>query len=324
MDIDNYNTILLKGKRRGGAAALRIDFRFFRCYIMSMEGEQKRSGWRIWLYLTPVYILIAVPLFKWTMKLNSGDVRMSGEDYGAFNATEGEVKKAAHEQYDPGLTDIGYTVRYRSAKDGQEEGAIRAGGASGEEAGAGAAQEEDARPQKSGAQYRAQSAQQTGLQSSDTANKSQMSFGAQKGYLTYAVGKAMNNPKAVAALMNNSWVVKGFLGRDTTKSALGSEKGLQNYLSNPKNVSNFLGNPVVQAAMNNPAVINAFASSAMANSMLSSPAVQSLLQNPQAVMQMMATNPQMMQALSNPNVMNALMNNPQTAGLAASLGGAKR
>jgi len=292
---------------------------------MGMEGEERKSGWRIWLYLTPVYILVAVPLVKWTMKLNSGDMNLSKDEYGAFNSPDGEIKREKKKEYDPGLSDIGYTIRYRSGKEGEEEGALTQAG-EGAKSGAGQAGADKAagqkpQPKPEAGQYRQQSANQAALQSQGTADRSYVKFGAQKGYLTYAVGKAMNNPKAVAALMNNSWVVKGFLARDTTKNALGSEKGLQNYLANPKNVSNFLGNPVVQAAMQNPAVVNAFASSAMATAMLNSPAVQSMLQNPQAVTQMMMSNPEMMQALMNPNVMNALSSNPQTAGLAASLGG---
>lgn len=291
---------------------------------MGMEGEERKSGWRIWLYLTPVYILVAVPLVKWTMKLNSSDLNLSKDEYGAFNSPDGEIKREAKKEYDPGLSDIGYTIRYRSGKDGAEEGALESdredGKTGGQAEGVKTAQQRQ-QPKTAAGQYRPQAANQAALGSQDTKDRSYMGFGAQKGYLTYAVGKAMNNPKAVAALMNNSWVVKGFLGRDTTKNALGSEKGLQNYLSNPKNVSNFLGNPVVQAAMQNPAVVNAFASSAMATAMLNSPAVQSMLQNPEAVSKMMMSNPEMMQALMNPNVMGALANNPQTAGLAASLGG---
>jgi hypothetical protein len=292
---------------------------------MDMEGEERKSGWRIWLYLTPVYILVAVPLVKWTMKLNSADMNLSKDEYGAFNSPDGEIKREAKKEYDPGLSDIGYTIRYRSGKEGEEEGAMEHGGEAAKSAGGQAAEDKTARQTQqtkpAAGQYRPQSSNQAALQSEGTADRSYIKFGAQKGNLTYAVGKALNNPKAVSALMNNSWVVKGFLGRDTTKNALGSEKGLQNYLSNPKNVSNFLGNPVVQAAMQNPAVVNAFASSAMATAMINSPAVQSMLQNPESVSKMMMSNPEMMQALMNPNVMGALMNNPQTAGLAASLGG---
>lgn len=289
-----------------------------------MAGEQKKSGWKIWLYLTPVYVLVAVPLIKWTLKVNSSDVALSKDEYGAFNAAEGEVKKIAHKNYDPGLSDVGYAVRYRSGG-GVGEGAVKPAGKGPEAAAKAAATAASKNPQPAPGQYRTYSANQTALESGDTANKTQMGFGSRKGYLTYAVGAAMNNPKAVGAIFNNSWVVKGFMGRDTVKAALGSPQGLQNYLGNSKNVGNFLNNSVVQAAINNPSVVNAFASSGMANAILASPAVQGLMQNPETLTATLMGNQQLMQLLNNPNVMNALMNNPRTAGLAAALGGnAKR
>ena len=290
-----------------------------------MDGEQKRSGWKIWLYMTPLYVLLAVPLYRWTLRLNSGDVAIDKADYNAFNSQEGEVKKTENKEYDPGLSDTGYAVRYRSGKEGTGDGAVTGGdspAAKTTDQTAQAAPSQKARPaaaaQPAG---RAQLSNQAALESKDTSNKAQMGFGNQKGYLTYAVGKTMNNPKAVGALFNNSWVVKGFMARDTVKAALGSPQGLQNYLSNPKNISNFLNNSVVQAAMNNQAVVNTFASSGMAGAILASPAVQGLMQNPETLTSVLANNPQLAQTLSNPNVMNALMSNPQTAGLAASLGG---
>lgn len=285
-----------------------------------MADEEKKAGWKIWIYLTPVYIIIAIPLLMWMKKINSSDVGLSKEEYNVFNASEGEVKKRQQQKnYDPGLTDIGYTVRYRSGD--APEGGLGGDGPSKEEE----AREAAAARQQQGAggkqDYNPKSAAQTALESPDTKAKEQMGLGNQKGYLTYAVGKTMNNPKAMAALMNNSWVVKGFMGRSTVKGALGSPEGLNNYLKNTNAVNNFLGNSVVQAAMNNPALVNAFAGSAMASAILASPGVQGLMQNPQALMEMANTNPQVMQLLANPNVMGALMNNPQTAGLAAGLGG---
>ncbi|MGD9641905.1 MAG: hypothetical protein AB7V08_04105 [Elusimicrobiales bacterium] len=286
-----------------------------------MADEENKFNWKIWVYLTPVYIIIAVPLLMWINKINSGDVGLSKEEYNVFNASEGEVKKRQQQKnYDPGLTDIGYTVRYRSGD--AAEGSLSGDGPS-KEAEERVREAAAARQQAAGGKqgYNAKPAAQTALESSDTRVKEQMGLGNQKGYLTYAVGKTMNNPKAVAALMNNSWVVKGFMGRSTVKGALGSPEGLNNYLKNTNAVNNFLGNSVVQAAMKNPAVVNAFAGSAMASAILSSPGVQGLMQNPQALMEMANTNPEVMQLLSNPNVMSALMNNPQTAGLAAGLGG---
>ncbi len=289
-----------------------------------MDGEQKRSGWKIWLYMTPLYILLAIPLVKWTMKLNSPDVKLSKDEYSAFNSSEGELKREKPAAYDPGLSDLANTIRYRSGGEDEEgQALVTSGGedgtASGGRSGAGA--KAAAKPGPRGGQYRPQSGAQAALESQDTKNKSQMSVGAQKGYLTYAVGKAMSNPKAVSALFNNSWVVKGFMGRDTVKAALGSEQGLKNYLNDPVRVNNFLGNPVVKAAMNNPAVVSAFAGSSMASSILNSPAVQQMMQDPQAVNNLLATNPQLAQVLGNQAVMTALANNPQTAGIAGALGG---
>lgn len=292
-----------------------------------MDGEQRGSGWKIWLYMTPLYVLLAIPLVKWTMKLNSPDVPISKEDYGAFNSPEGEVKRIEKKEYDPGLSDLGYTVRYRSGNDGPVESAAPAARGEARTSAARSAQPGGARNARPAAARPAGggiSSGQAALESKDTGNREQMSIGSQKGYLTYAAGKAINNPKAVAALFNNSWVVKGFMERDTVKAALGSREGLQKSLSDPKRVSNFLNNSVVRTAMNNPAVVNAFAASGMASAIMASPAVQEMLQNPEMLTTMMGTNPELTQALTNPNVINALMNNPQTAGLAASLGGAGR
>jgi len=288
---------------------------------MGMADEEKKSGWKIWIYLTPVYIIIAIPLLMWIKKINSSDVGLSKEEYSVFNASEGEIKKRQQQKnYDPGLTDIGYTVRYRSGD--APEGSLSGDGPSKEQTEKVRAEAEARQQAAAGKQgYNAKPAAQSALESADTRAKEQMGLGNQKGYLTYAVGKTMNNPKAAAALMNNSWVVKGFMGRATVKGALGSPEGLSNYLKNTNAVNNFLGNSVVQSALKNPALVNAFATSAMAGAILSSPGVQGLMQNPQALLEMANTNPQVMQLLSNPNVMAALMNNPQTAGLAAGLGG---
>jgi hypothetical protein len=88
-----------------------------------MDEQPKKSGWRIWLYLTPVYIILAIPLVKWTMKNFSSDVSLSKDEYTAFNSSEGEIKKAKNEGYNPELSDIGYTLHYHSggSKSGTQE-----------------------------------------------------------------------------------------------------------------------------------------------------------------------------------------------------------
>jgi hypothetical protein len=282
-----------------------------------MEGENKKSVWKIWLYLTPLYILVGIPLVKWTMKVNSGDVPMSKEEYGAFNSAEGEIKKSAG-GYNPDLNDSGYSVRYRSGKDGDgplastDAGGTRAAGGAGTGArqGAGAARTE----QKQG-QGRNVSANQAALESDQTRAKEQMGFGMQKGYLSYAVGKALNNPKAVGALLNNSFVVNGFMSRGTVKNATGSAQGLANYLKSG-GPSNFLNNPVVKAAMNNPAIVSAVASSGMVSAMLNTPAAQQLMKDPEALANLVKDNPQLVQlAMQNPQTMTTLMGNPAVSGI---------
>ena len=282
-----------------------------------MDQEKEKSGWKIWLYLTPVYILIAIPLLKWTMKVNSGDVGLSKEEETVFNSSEGEIKKNTT-VYTPELADTGYSLHYRTgnASDPQNNSAQK--------------EADDPKPlepaknQRSAAKPRerktAAGYQQAASQPRNAMKEQeQKSFGFTKGYLTYAVGQTMNNPKAVSALFNNSFVVGGFMSRGTVKSALGSAQGLQNYLSNATVVNNFLGNSVVKAALGNPQVINAVASSSLASAIINSPAMQDMLKNPDSLNNILSANPQIATLMANPNVANALMNNPETAGVLGGL-----
>jgi len=285
-----------------------------------MEGENKKSAWKIWVYLTPLYILVGIPLVKWTQKINSSDVAMSKEEYGAFNSAEGEIRKSTS-GYNPDLNDNGYTVRYRSGKEGPEPDSsprsgdsrdeAKSGSGSGQEAAAGKAGQQ----QPQGTQSRFASGSQGALESDQTKAKEQMGFGMQKGYLSYAVGKAMNNPKAVGALLNNSYVVNGFMSRGTVKNATGSAQGLANYLKG-SGPANFLTNPIVQAALNNPAIVSAVASSGMVSAMLNTPAAQQLMKDPEALANLVKDNPQLVQlAMQNPQTMTALMGNPAVSGI---------
>jgi hypothetical protein len=254
-----------------------------------MDQERKKSGWRIWVYLSPVYVLLAMSLMKWTEKVNSSDVDLSKDEYGAFNAAEGEVKiHKTEDNYTPDLTDSGYSVRYRIGK-------ARPG----------------ARPK----------AKEESPQRALTVDEEYMGMGSREGFLTYAVGKIMDRPKEVWELFNNPMVVKGFMSRGTVQAALAGPQELQNYFKDTAAVNSFLGNSVVQTAITKPEIVRAFAASGMAKAILASPGVQGLIKNPEALTELAESNPQLMQFISNPNVRNALKSNPQTAGPAAGLGG---
>lgn len=282
-----------------------------------MEEGQRRSGWKIWVYLTPVYIILAIPLVKWTLKVNSSDVDLSKEEYNAFNSADGEIKRHRNAGYDPELADAGYSVRYR--RSGAEPGRLRGDGA-GRQAAAQAAKSAAERKARAGNAAPAgpaggRSADQAALESNSTRAREQMSLGNQKGYLSYAVGKVMGSPKAVSALLNNKYVVDGFMSRGTVKAATASPQGLANYLKGGGPAA-FMNSPVVKAALNNPAVVSAVASSGIVAAMLNTPAATALMNDPQALADLINSNPQLMAlAMQNPQTFSMLMSNPEVSGL---------
>ncbi len=279
-----------------------------------MEGEEDKAGWKIWIYLTPVYIIIAIPLVLWMQKINSSDIRLSENERNVFNTDEGELNRRKLTAYDPGLTDTGYTVRYRSGD--AEEDSLPGDGPSRQAEEAVRRQAQERRPQPEpkprtaqGGEYEAKLSAQSALESSETKRKEAMSLGYQKGYLTAAMGKVVNSPKAVGAILNNKYIVQGFMSRPTVKAATGSPEGLANFLKGP-GPANFLNNPVVKAALNNPAVVSAVANSGIVSAMLDTPAAKALMQNPQALADIVNNNPQLMtMAMQNPQLLNTLMSN---------------
>jgi len=282
-----------------------------------MQEEQKKSGWKIWVYLSPVYVILGMLLFRWSASINSSDVDLSKEEYNAFNASEGEITKRQQTSgYNPNLTDSGYNVRYRSG--GAEAGKLQGDGPSRQavEQAEKAAAARQAQAQKAAATVqRGRPLSQAEQESEDLKARKQTSVGVQKGYLSYAIGKAMNNPKAVGALMNNKYVVDGFMSRGTVKAATGSPQGLANYLKGG-GPANFINNPVVKAALNNPDIVSAVASSGLISAMLSTPAATALMNDPQALGDLVNSNPQLMAlAMQNPQTLNMLMSNPAVSGI---------
>ena len=273
-----------------------------------MDQETKKSGWKIWFYLTPVYILIAIPLAKWTMRVNSSDVDLSKDEYKAFNSQEGEIKKTRPVAYTPELDESGYSLHYKSGIAGEQKYAPKRTET------ADAEQQAPARAQvpAPGAAERKNTA---GGQKPLTPmqQREQKSFGFTKGYLTDAIGKAMNNPKAVSAILNNKYVINGFMSRDTVKAATASPEALANYLKRGDPVGSFMNNSIVKSALNNPQVLSAAASSGMMSALLDTPAGKSLLSNPSAMADLVTTNPELIGLMADPKVMGVLMSNPQAS-----------
>lgn len=273
-----------------------------------MENESQRSS-KIWLYLLPVFVLAAWPAIKWTMKNSSGDVKLTKDDYGAFNAEQGELNKPAKTKaLKPELNDGEFRVHYKNA--GEEEAARDAADREAwtREKTAAAKAKADAERARTGRQAG------SGEFSADAmkANE-QRSVGMTKGYLSYAIGKVINNPNAMAALLNNQYVINGFMSRDSVKDATSSPEALAKFLGSGDAISNFMGNSAVQAALNNPAVLNAAAGSGFMQSMLNTPAGKSLMNDPQAMANLIAANPQLQGLLADPKILGLLMSNPNAA-----------
>jgi hypothetical protein len=279
-----------------------------------MEEENNKKTFKIWLYLIPLFILAAWPALRWLHKANSGELNLSKDEATAFNSENGEIRKtiaptAGKPDFDYGI--LG--VRYKSK-----------GGAT---ANANAEAEEEAARQAA-AQKQAAAAKQTAAAGPNNAGrngaaasgvdgmkaKEQQSVGYSKGYLSYAMGKVINSPKAVSAILNNKNVISGFMARGAVKDATASPEALAAYLKSG-GPANFINNPLVKAAMSNPGVVSAVASSGLVSAMLDTPAGKALMNDPQAVANLVASNPELVGVImSNPNTMN-LMSNPDVTNL---------
>ncbi|KAF0127655.1 MAG: hypothetical protein FD189_2508 [Elusimicrobia bacterium] len=289
-----------------------------------MENQEKKAGWRIWLYLTPVYLLLLWPLARWSMNMKAGDLNISREDYSAFASSEGEIKQWG-ELTEPEFVDGVLRVRYFIRGEAPAEPLVRAGDHSPYGGGKGSAAEKTSGDRggagKSGGGTGGMSASKAayaGIKKTDVSEvqrREQMSVGHQTGYLTKAVGAAMKSPKAVGALLNNQYVVAGFMARGTVKQATSSPEALKAYLQG-QGPSNFINNPVVKAALDNPAVLSAVASSGMIGAMLDTPAAKALMSDPNAVADLVTSNPELVNlAMQNPQLLSTMMSNPDVSGL---------
>lgn len=283
-----------------------------------MEENRKRESFMIWLVLIPVFLLAAWPALRWMQKANSDDLALSKDDYSLFNSQEGEIRSAARPATgDPDLHDGAMGVRYRS----------KAGAAAEEKA---AAAEPERRTAEVLAQPARQAAEPAAAVSRESAGgridygqsgidamqvREQQSVGFTAGLLGKTVGKVMNSPKAVGAILSSKYVISGFMARDTVKAATASPKGLADYLKSA-GPSSFINNPIVKAALGSPAVISAVAASGLVSALLDTPAAKALMNDPKALANLVASNPQLVaMATSNPDTLNMLLKNPEVSGI---------
>jgi hypothetical protein len=141
------------------------------------------------------------------------------------------------------------------------------------------------------------------------------SFGLTRDAISNTVAKSLNTPKVVAAILNNDYVVKGFMSRATVKAATADKTALADYLKDPVNYEKFARKPAVQLGLDNPEVVDALASSKLIYALLNTPAAVELMNDPQAITAILAANPALGSALADSRIVYALAQNPRTAGI---------
>ncbi len=264
--------------------------------------EKKRSAWRIWLYLAPLYLLIAYPLTRKMAKLNSPDLPLTSEQYSAFASTQEYVNA------EPPGTDSGGQKPYSIYQAPPEKPLAPAGKKP-------ALRSKPAKnahsPQNNAKPQPAKSTAGRGNINLSVIKQLEMkTLGYAKGYLLDALDKVMGNPALVKRFLDNPLIINGFMERPTVKTMLNNPQALQRFLTDTPAINNFLGNSVIQKALGNQQVMQAVASSKMADTVLSAPATQALIKNSDIIAAIVKVNPQAAAFLENPAVLNAFSANP--------------
>lgn len=276
--------------------------------------ETKKTGLKFFIVIL-VIIITGIYIVIWTKKNYSVNF-FSKEDISAFQSKMDVDLNDDYKFYEPNLNDLSYTVNYRIGKEGDStENNEKI--SKNENAGYGKKRKKSERTDKN--KNKQTTAENDDYSTSNIKKKEMASIGYKKGFLTQAVGKLLNHPKAIRALFNNKYVVQGFLSRDIVRRNLSDPNALKEYLSNKTVVSNFLNNEIVKQAMANPQVVSAIASSQLITEITNSPAVQQLMSDPQTMSELMQKNPELSTLITNPNILNALNQNPNTKGLTSNL-----
>ncbi len=273
---------------------------------MAEEPQQEREakpGWLIWLYLAPVYVLLAYPLARWIHGMYNPNVELSAQQKTAFSTTEKVADTdAPPSNIPPQLQSDSISIYNKGNTVMPVYG--------------GAATSDAANPKAASVAADVQSG-------SDNSSKSEQvkwtATGATKGLLTNAVGNLLRKPGLIKAMLDNSLVINAFMNRASVQGLVNNPKALMNFATSDGRVSTFLNNSIVKAALANKDVVSAVADSGLMEQLLQTPAVQALTSNPDAVNQILQQNPQLASAFNNPNVASALQQNESTSSLYTAL-----
>lgn len=293
------------------------------------SSPQEKRSLPIWMFLLPLFVLLAYPLALWVRKLNSSDLELSESQRNAFH-TQMEVRRSVETPQEPGTLETPVkqpesSVGLISYGGSEADRPVGIGGGTG--SGGGSSASEDAnRAAKSGGGGSGQAAgSNRGYSKLSVDQEKRMDIISRtRGAITDMVGMIMEKqPAFVGMMMNSKTLIDGFTNRATVKPLLNDEKALMEFMTKSSKVNTFINNPVVQKVLNNEKVLEAIGSSKMIDTIIDSPAAQAILNDPEKIQQISLANPQIAFMLTNPKIAAALMENPKTAGIMGTVNGAQ-
>lgn len=153
----------------------------------------------------------------------------------------------------------------------------------------------------------------------------QQGFGLSQRLWTAIMPKLAAHPRLIGYLLNNKYVVAGYMARAKSKEVTSSPAAMAAYLTDPTRKDGIaphakLFHDMVRA---NPAIAGVVAGSELATQIINSPGMKGFLNSPGAAMGI-AKNPEVLAVLTDPVVLNGLASNPTSATLLGSLPGSRR
>lgn len=143
--------------------------------------------------------------------------------------------------------------------------------------------------------------------------------GATDGALSEAAGRLLTDPRALSALLNNKYVVRGFLSREEVKRAGADKAAAVAFLSDRSNLETFLALDPVRRGRGSRQLVSIFATSKLLMAALDTPGCRAVLADQRAIRAIARANPGLADVLSDQLVLNAMMSHPRLDGVASQI-----
>lgn len=139
-------------------------------------------------------------------------------------------------------------------------------------------------------------------------------FGGSRDLWSSLMPKIAGYPGVLRYLLNNKYVVSGYMNRRKTKEVCSNPKAMSRYLFDPAQPGGVTRDlPIfMRVVRGNPEVANVIADSKLAHALFACPGTQGVLSDP-SLMMGLATNPKMLGVLMDPTVIGGLASTPSSA-----------